>query len=187
MAVCSKMKRDLLLYIHGALDDRDRAELESHLRECKDCRDERARLTALLGRIRETSQPQELSASETDEIVSGVHRRLKAKPAGWLKHVFSGSHFPLIPVAAAACMAVIVSLFAYQTFNTERRLGNPAQQQQQLTQQEVEIIRHLDLLRNMDTIQRLVQIVDETDKDEPGGDSAMEIRRIRHKYRSYYG
>ena len=176
METCSKAKRNLLLDIHGALDDRDRTELEAHVSVCRDCRNEKERLLTLLGEIRKASKPPELSAAEADAMVLAVRRKLEAAPRGWRKRTLSGGLFPLIPVAAAACLLVLVSLFSYRTFIAERGIGGPVGLQERVTQQDLEVIRNLDLLRNMEAIQKLVHIVDENGEGSPVEDTDTDIQ-----------
>lgn len=187
MGKCSKEKQKLLLDVHGALDDYDRVELETHLSACRDCRNERERLLALLGEIREASEPPELCAAETNALVEAVRGRLKPEPKGWSQKLFSGSRLSFIPVAAAACLVVIASFLAYRTLTTDRGIGGPTQQQYQVTRQDLEVIRHLELLRNMDTIQKLVNIVDENDRGIPVDEFETDMHGMRHnQYRGPY-
>lgn len=182
MGICSKIKRDLLLDIHGALDEQDRSDLEAHLRVCRDCRDEKKRLLKLLGEIRELSEVPELSAAQTEPMMACVRERLRAEPSTASKRFFSGVPSRLIPIAAAACLVIFVTLLAYRTWTPQNDISLPGHQEQHLTQQDMEIIRHLDLLRNMDAIQKLVHIVDENGRSIPGDDLDMDVQGMRHNH-----
>jgi hypothetical protein len=187
MGMCSDIQRKLLLDIHGALDERDRAELKSHLTVCRDCRDERERLLVLHEKIKEVSKPPELSPASANAMVTAVHERLKGEPTGWLKKIFSKTHFPVVPIAAAACAAVVVGLLAYRLLIPQSGFTVPPRQQPHYTEQDLEVIRHLDLLRNMDAIEKLVHIVDENGKGNPAQGSEQDIHGTRHNhYRGPY-
>jgi anti-sigma factor RsiW len=187
MEMCSRIKRNLLLDVHGALDERERAELEAHLTECRACRQEREKLLAMVKQVRKTSEPPELSQREADEMISAVRNKLREKPGGRFKKVFSGGHFPLIPIAAAACLAVAVSLLAYRMLPTRDGLREPAPQQYSVPRQDLEVVRNLDLLQNMEAIEKLVHIVDENAKDVPLEDSHMDTHGKRHsRHRDSY-
>jgi hypothetical protein len=167
------MRKNLLLEIHGELDDRARPELEAHLRECRGCRNERERLSAFLQEIREAAEPPELSARETRAMVAAVRKRWKDRPVGWFERLRRGGRLRFIPIAAAASAALIVGFLAHRTFTLQGGFGDSVGQQQ-VTQQDLEVIRHLDLLKDLDAIQKLVRVVDENGKAGPADDSGTD-------------
>jgi hypothetical protein len=79
-----------------------------------------------------------------------------------MKPVRETAHrFRFIPVVATACAIIVVVMVGY--FFQERRLdsGNEmASSAEFMPNQDLEVIRHFDLLRDMDTIEKLIHVVD---------------------------
>jgi len=94
-----------------------------------------------------------------------------AKAVGWklrnerIQPVrLTGRRFRFLPVFASACAIIVVLFLGYQL--QDRLLGRD-NEMALVPAQDLEVIQHLDLLKEMDTIERLIQVVDLPD-DLPG-------------------
>jgi Putative zinc-finger len=106
MTDCARVRTSLGVYVVGAIDPAERAEVETHLETCPACRDEvagMAGLPALLGRVNETQieqiagPPPEL----LDALLARAARDRRRSP--WRVR---GRRW--VPVAAAACGLLLV-------------------------------------------------------------------------------
>ncbi len=77
MQACHRQKKNLVLYVHGELDSNSGNEIENHLEKCDVCRSEYHQLLSLLGNIRETAAPPELSAKQINSLVTNIQLKLK--------------------------------------------------------------------------------------------------------------
>jgi len=150
---CSLHSDSLMLDVLGEpMDPRLRQEWDQHLAACAGCRHERAALRQVIGRVRLAARPPELSARGADAMAVAVawkwrnERRKTDAPQrrGWL--VWR-------PFAAACALLAVVAL-GY------RGVQEIIQPEPVADLQDIEVIRHLDLLREMDTIEKLVEVVD---------------------------
>jgi anti-sigma factor RsiW len=167
---CRNHNETLMLDVLGELHDpRMRSEWERHLRVCDSCRRERSRTLQLLGKVREAGMPAELSAAQMDAMAGAVGWRLRnerlARPqkTGW--------RLPWVPALAAACALLVVVAFGYRF--KDRWAGPEAggEISAELPAEELDIIKHLDLLKDMGTIEKLIHVVD-LPSDGPAPDQA---------------
>ncbi|WP_030173502.1 anti-sigma factor family protein [Spirillospora albida] len=108
---CADVRTSLGVYVVGAIDPSERADVDAHLETCPACRDELAGLAglpALLGRVDEAQL--DLAAGPGPEMLDallsraaaerrrGPLRRLARRPGGWA------------PLAAAACALLVAGV-----------------------------------------------------------------------------
>lgn len=157
---CRNHHETLMLDAMGELSDRRlRRMWDSHLEECAPCRAERQRLVRLLATMRAAAVPPELSGSEAGRIagrvLSGL-RRTSERPVG------VGWRLRVAPAMAAAGLMVIVVAAGYYLqdhfFGSDKMAD--LRLEEQLPLQDVEVVKQLDFLKNLETIERLVQVVD---------------------------
>jgi hypothetical protein len=156
---CRNQKETLMLDALGELNDpRLRSEWEQHLKACNRCRIEAARMRRLIGKVREAGMPAELTPAQMDAMAGAVGWRLRnerlARPqkTGW--------RLRLVPALAAACALFVVVAVGYRL--QDRFLGpdRGAEISAELQAQDLDVIKHLDLLKDMDTIEKLIHVVD---------------------------
>jgi hypothetical protein len=149
---CSHHSDTLMLDVLGEpMDLRLSRDWEHHLASCEACRREREQLVHVLGCVRRVGEPPALSARGADALANAVGWRLRNER---LKaHAAPRRRLPLWRSLAAACALLVVVVFGYR-----------AQEQffpeSVADLQDIEVIKHLDLLREMDTIEKLVEVVD---------------------------
>ena len=84
MEACHNQKENLVLYAYGELDSNSGKEIENHLAICESCRHEYQRLSALLGKIRESVESPVLSPQQVKSLVTNIKWKLKDRPgAKW--------------------------------------------------------------------------------------------------------
>jgi hypothetical protein len=156
---CRNQNETLMLDVLGELNDpRLRSEWEQHLKACGGCRIEAARMRQLIGKVRESGMPPELTPVQRDAMAGAVGWRLRnerlarPKKAGW--------RLRLVPALAAACALFVVVAVGYRLKDVYLGPDRGAEMSAELQAQDLDIIKHLDLLKDMDTIEKLIHVVD---------------------------
>lgn len=169
MPTCSDRNELLLLDVHGELDAVARSELDEHLNICPECRQEKKRLNAVLGLVRENMVSSPLTMAESAAIVKGVQRNLTSPhPIRRWREFFHSKRVLWVPAAATACLLVLLTTFiGFKRLNhLERSVSQKLDISEQLPENEIEIIQNLDLLKNLDTLEKISQVVnDSTDRN----------------------
>jgi anti-sigma factor RsiW len=184
METCRNHNETLMLDVLDELTDpRVRRDWEGHLASCSGCRVEKARMQHLLGQVRASGSPPELSATEAQRMAGAVSRAIHNR---FSRGSRSGWSFKLVPALAAACVLIIAAMSGYWVQTSFFGAGRVADlaSEPQLEPPDLDVVKHLDLLRDMDTIEKLIQIVDipdngqapgnpnpETQGTQPGGNS----------------
>ena len=171
MTVCPKYEKLLLLDAAGELDGKLLFSLQSHLKKCSACRREKETLSTIMTRLKSATRSPRLSAAEADTMVANINRELAAKQnarrrlPGWIR-----SYGKLIPAAAAACILFIALGILWQD-NIRHQFEHHAMNQPDLVESispdEVEIINNFELLREFDSLEKLVRVVDDTNSSTP--------------------
>lgn len=170
MSACQDQKSTIMLDVYGELKDEERARLEQHLEICAGCRKEKWQMLEVIGQIKATMESPELSATEAKKMANTITWKLnRARNLKWWSQIFTYSPSRLIPaVAAASLLIVIASIIGYNTFTADHQFQPTASlQTDQLSAQDMEIIQNLDLLRDMEALQKLVQAVDQSPTSTP--------------------
>lgn len=161
MQACQHRNETLLLDVLGELSDpRMRRDWEDHLAQCDGCRRERAAMLSLLGKVTQAGMPPELSAEQADAMAKAVGWKLRNERIQPSR--LTGRRFRFLPVFASACAVIVVLFVGYQLQDRLWDGDNDVAMSADL-----EVIKHLDLLKDMDTIEKLIQVVDIPD-DMPG-------------------
>jgi len=173
MQACEHLKENLTLYIYGELDPAAGREVEIHLESCEGCRNEHARLSTVLAKVKEASLSPQLSPMEARAMAAEISRTLKAgrRRTGWRQYLeFMPSR--LIPRAAMACGLVItVAVIGYLNLNKTPGTAPVSMNQNEeimLSDKDLEILDNLELLKEMDAIQKLSRAV------APDGESELQ-------------
>jgi anti-sigma factor RsiW len=164
MEACREHKESLLLDVYGELGFKERAEWGRHLEDCPGCREERRKMLRFLGRIKESTLAPGLSPDKADALSRAVRGRLsgrEADPTWWDRMVPFPAH-ALAAVATACCVLVLSGWLALKWLETPfRGPGNAGEIQ--LSQTDLEVIRNLELLEELETLRKLVNVVDHND------------------------
>ena len=108
---------DLELYVLGVLPPAARAEVDSHLFACADCRAEAAALGDVLSAIHESLPEREPSLGLRDRILTSA-RPARPSPIAWLRP--SRSWLPTAALAAAAITLAVMSVGVGRQMETLR-------------------------------------------------------------------
>ena len=173
MQACEHLKENLTLYVYGELDPAADREVEIHLESCEGCRNEHARLSTVLAKVKEASLSPQLSPMEARAMAAEISRTLKAgrRRTGWRQYLeFLPSR--LVPSAAIACALVItVAVIGYLNLNKTPGTAPVSLNQNEeimLSDKDLEILDNLELLKEMDAIQKLSRVV------APDGESELQ-------------
>jgi anti-sigma factor RsiW len=173
MQACRNQNEILMLDVLGELNDpRMRRDWENHLKACDGCRRERAAMRALFGRVKQAGRPPELSAEHADVMAKTIgwklrNERLKPLPDS------PPRRFRFMPALAAAC-AIMVAVAAGYYFQERAPDREMAMSAEFVPMEDLEVIKHLDLLREMETIEKLMHVVDVPDQGPATEPSAPE-------------
>jgi hypothetical protein len=174
MSACQDQKSSIMLDVYGDLNAEARAHLQQHLESCEGCRKEKRHLLELIGKTKATLEPPELSAAEAKRMTNAITWKLNhARRLKWWSPIFAYRPSRVIPaLAAASILIVIASVIGYNTFTADHQYHSSASlQAEQLSPQDFEIIQNLDLLRDMEAIQKLVRAVDPSLTNPPADNS----------------
>ena len=183
MSACESQKSSIILDVYGDLNVEERARLKKHLEICAGCRQERQQMLGLIGKIKTAIPSRELSTTEAKKMTNTIIWKLsRARSLNWWSQILAYRPSRLIPaVAAASIMIVIAGILGYNTFLANDQLQPTASiQSEQLSSQDLEIIKNLDLLRDMEAIQKLVQAVDQSSINPPADNSLDDTQGMRN-------
>jgi len=176
MQTCRNHNETLMLDVLDELTDpRVRRDWEGHLASCSGCRTEKARMLHLLGRVRASGSPPELSDAEAQRMAGAVSREIRNRPGRVSRFGWS---FRIVPALAAACVLIITVMAGYwlqDSFFGGERVADLSSELQ-LEAPDLDVVKHLDLLRDMDTIEKLIQIVDIPDNGQTPGEPNPETQ-----------
>jgi hypothetical protein len=169
MQACRHQNETLMLDVLGELrDPQMRRDWEDHLKACGDCRRERLAMLSLLAKVKRAGMPPELSAEQADAMAKAVGWKLRNERIQPVRQ--GGRRFRFLPVCASVCALIAVLFLGYQL--QDRPVGG-RDNEMAMMPQDLEVIQHLDLLKDMETIEKLIQVVDipdpmpSTEQDAP--------------------
>jgi hypothetical protein len=190
MSACLNKEKILLLDVHGGLDPQERAAWEKHLQTCDGCLDEKKRTLQLLENIKQTIE-MPVFDSKTDDIftrklMNKLHtRKITNKkrvkwPSIWLR--------PFPALAGACIIILVIGIYSLKMLHTTS--GNHYQADSNLAEmistEELEIITNLDMLNDMDSIRKIVELVDYSESNKSRNNSTPNIQGvIRHDDETY--
>lgn len=174
---CPEREEMLILDAAGELPaGRAAQEWAAHLLRCEGCRRERAELERLFNGLRRGLPAPELGPARAEAVIAGLQRKLRGE-----RRPEARPFRRWIPAFAAACgllVAVAGGVALKDRVFTLWGGGDPLQAQS-LSDQEREIISNLDLLKNLGTIEKLVQVVDEAGGEQPAPADGPETQGAR--------
>ena len=167
MTACSDRETTLYLDIYGELPPRQATEWHRHLDTCRGCREERQRLTRLVGKVEsEFSAPALTDDSARDmrsAIIDRLHPRIRLP---WWRQLFSGGPRRLVPaLATAAILVAVLGWFGITRMNpaTSGPSLSRITTEEQMILENYELIENLELLEEMEALEKLVELVDTED------------------------
>ena len=167
MKACPNHQETLWLDVYGELDPMKRSVWERHLETCTGCREERQRLLGLLDLVRDEMGEPLLSPKKASALSWSIKRGLKERRAtAWWWKGLLGMPSRLIPALAAVSLLIVaLGWFAISKVQSPTILQNLSglKSEEQMVVKDLEVIDNLELLEEMDTLRKLVQVVDNRD------------------------
>ena len=146
----------------------------------------------MLGNIKETVSSPELSPNQVNSLVANIKWKLNdRRKDNWWRRYLDFRPARMITAIAAACILIIVAgIIGYQK-NTDTNEFQPVAGRQNeaemLSDTDLEIVKNLEFLKEMDAIQKLSQVVDFNEDKNPQGELDNETRGMRQDaYRKYF-
>jgi anti-sigma factor RsiW len=124
----------LTALLDGELPEAERAQLESHLRECATCASERDLLAGTMGSLKQAA-----AIEPSDPLRRSVLAAIDAEPEGLLARLRALLSARVLIPSAAALAAVVVLI-----------VGNPRGPESDMV--DIEVAQHLDLLQDYDVV-----------------------------------
>lgn len=168
MKSCAEYKEILFLDIYGELDSVTRSKWKAHLSECEICKQEYTGMLSLVGKVKGVMTPPPLPEADSQSMIRAVRAEMiqgegiRSKP-GRLRRSWR-----LSPAIATACVfAAIISIWSVGSFDShlDKDRGAGKDYSQGVRVEDLEIIKNLDLLKQMDSVEKLVHALDEPDDD----------------------
>lgn len=192
MEACHNQKKNLVLYAYDELDSNYAKEVENHLAVCEFCKSEYRQLVSLLGNIKEAAASPELSPKQVNSLVTNIKWKLNRKGNDkWWRRYMDHRPARLIPAVAMACILIVVGgIVGYVKMHETNQPQPFAEQRNQdlmLSDKDLEIVKNLEFLKEMDAIQKLSQVVDPAGEVTSPGELDEETRGMRQDgYRKYF-
>jgi len=163
MNACADRKEVLLLYVYGELSPGDRLAWERHLETCSACCRERQRLVQLLSAARGALPAPAMPPEETEALQQRLTRSwMGDRSRPWWRRLFLGIPLRPLPALAAACLVLVaMGWFALQLVQTRSLTRTVPEVREQVMVSDLEVLENLDLLQEMDDIEKVVQVVDQ--------------------------
>ena len=167
MKACPDHQETLYLDVYGELNSENRSEWERHLKTCPGCREERRKLLGLLQVVREKIPTPQLSAEKVNALSWSIKRGLRDQRAttGWWKRILAAPNRLIPTLAVASLLIVALGWFSISKLQDPSSFENLSTLQtgEKMIVKDLEVINNLDLLEEMDTLKKLVQVVDNRD------------------------
>jgi predicted anti-sigma-YlaC factor YlaD len=167
MKACPDHQETLWLDVYGELHQSDRPAWESHLDKCNGCRLERERIHRLLQQVKEALPSPALTPDKAEALSATITRGLKGESvkSWWQKSPLRVST-RLVPALAAASLLIVA--FGWVTL---KGIKGPStappipllKAEEQMIVKDLDIFSNLELLEEMDHLQKLLQVVDHRD------------------------
>ncbi len=164
MKSCPEFEETLLLDVHAELGPEERRPWEQHLGRCPACREARQQTLELLGRVKKAAPEPRLAPEQARELSLLAQRAARRRGGRFTPSRLLGRQsWRLVPAFALA--AAVLSIGGWLAVHSLTDFfGPPAALKLapdvEVAGQELEIIRNLDLLEDLDALQRLVRVVD---------------------------
>jgi len=193
-STCPEYQEMLILEAYGELSPKKQRVLEAHLNKCDGCYQEKRQLLNTLGSVKNVMSSPQLTETASANLCRSVTRELNQMDTGretWARFFPAPKKF--IPVlAAASLIIIIVGLFNFSgitpfSSGPEVSIGTAGiSMEDQRLIEDYDIIKNLELLEEMESVHKLVQVISEPEPEYPGfgtflkNNSTTAWRQIQH-------
>ncbi len=165
MQACQGHQHTLWLDVYGELTPQQGRDWENHLKTCAPCRAERQRMRDLVSEMKQAAQPLQMTASETESLISRIVRK-QSRRRWWFPNTDRPIERWIPGFATATVLLVALGILAYRWLlpsnGVQPLVLDPVQNQ--MIARDFEVIQNLDMLKDMDALQKLIKIVDNNQK-----------------------
>jgi len=171
MENCAKYQEALYLEVYGELNPADYPDWEKHLRSCEHCRKERESLHQFLQTVKQTIPTPLLSSEQIKRQVRLIQEKLQEeKDLSW-QEKWRRVLFPkFAPAVATVCVVlIIISWLGWKEFKKfeVNSPSFPTTLEKQIDRNDLEVIKHLEFLKEMDEVEKLVRLLDKPGNSLP--------------------
>jgi anti-sigma factor RsiW len=163
--VCADRRETLLLDIHGELPASEQPAWQRHLDACPGCRQERQEFACLLEAAKEAMPAPALPPEHAKALRESVTRDWRGNrgPVWWRGLFFGVSLRPVPALVAAGFLLAVLGWFGLHELRTAHDPLRAPEPHKQVIISDAEVIENLDLLEQMDDIEKVVKLVDHRD------------------------
>jgi hypothetical protein len=170
MKPCSDYQEMLLLDVYGELNPAERRVWEDHFNTCEHCRKEKEQLLRLLQTIKTALPDPTLSPDEIAEHVRSIQWKLREEAnLPWWRKVRFHLPYRLVPALTTACLLLIIaSWFGVKEFKKAGIIFPSLRSfsEEQINRDDLEVVKNLDFLKEMDDLEKLVKVLDKIDSPD---------------------
>ncbi len=156
MSTCPRYQKTLWLDIYNELSAEARLKWETHLENCEGCRLEKRRMNQLVDNMRRHFQPPVTVALSPENLLRAADPKVRAPSftKRWRAYLFDRPLRHIPAMATVGIMLLMVCIFSYRTVDTlfENTAGSSGGISKQVVTVDAEMLNHLDLLKDMDTV-----------------------------------
>ena len=187
MSMCPHHQKTLWLDVYDELGPTERYHWEAHLDTCAGCRAEKSTLVQMMATMRDNMTVPPTAALSPERLKQlSDETSVSIFTVRWWREALFNYRFKLIP--AMATFGLLLFVAGVFNYNRIQNPGNPAANaghtvSNKVAASEMDILQHLELLEDMETVQRLIHMV------ERAGFSPTDHRhhnnsqgKIRHGY-----
>ena len=171
MSACPHYKKTLMLDVLGELDQKKREDLNRHLDRCPSCKAEKVAFIRTLKAAKASFEAPPLGETESAAMRSRVIRELTGgskKPARPPRTFFLFR--AVVPALATACtLLILLGVMAAKYLSGPKIALNPQplHLQVQTTADDAAIITNMDLLSDLDALNKLARVIDRPQPSSP--------------------
>jgi anti-sigma factor RsiW len=162
MNPCPDRHETLLLDVYGELASSERPAWDTHLEICAGCRSERRELVRLLEATRESMGTVALSPAKARSLRESIAERWRpARSTRWWQELLLGVRLrPVSALTAVGILLLAVGWFGFREFHLQLLKDRRADTRGRIMVSDREVVENLDILEQMDDIERVVKVVD---------------------------
>jgi len=186
MSECLDKEKTLMLDAYGELDPQELEKWEKHLRTCDRCLREKERLSQLFVNIKQSIDSPCLDSDMEKAFAENIVCKLEKKRK--VSNKFKIKSIKILWPAAACVLLIVFGIYNFKIFQTgsENRYQENLNLAEMISGEELEIISNLDILKDIDSIKKIVQLVDHPEINGSSENNSSEIQGMIQNYHEKY-
>ena len=171
MKPCPDYRETLWSDVYGELDPHERPAWERHMETCEACREERNQLVSLVETVRAAMPLPALSREQADALAGSVTRKIRneREQMWWGGRLFGTPHRLIPALATTTLLIVVLSWFSLKEFKKPAtvRITPDLAMKEHVMSEDLDVIRNLELLQEMEALEKLVKVPDKSEYSSP--------------------